>query len=130
VGAAADARGLKRICTSCGTRFYDLKKRPINCPNCKEEFTGETKIKTRRGRAALIEKEVEAKPIPAAANDETEIKADDEVVSLEDIKDAEDAGDEDEDIGLGDAVIEDLEEIDEDELEEELEVEVEKTKDD
>jgi uncharacterized protein (TIGR02300 family) len=126
VAAAADAKGLKRICTSCGTRFYDLKKRPITCPSCNEEFTGEAKIKTRRGRVALVEKEVEKKPKEEIV-DETEIKIDEDTVSLDDVKDAEDAGDDEEDIVLDDD-IEELEEIDEDELEDDIDVK--KTKDD
>src|SRR5205085_3116516 len=26
--------GTKRLCASCGTKFYDLKKDPIHCPKC------------------------------------------------------------------------------------------------
>ena len=40
----ADPRGLKRICLSCSTRFYDMNKRPIVCPNCDTEFTGDVKV--------------------------------------------------------------------------------------
>ena len=28
------SRGKKRICASCGTKFYDLNKDPIICPKC------------------------------------------------------------------------------------------------
>ena len=28
------SRGTKRSCQSCDTRFYDLDKAPIHCPNC------------------------------------------------------------------------------------------------
>ena len=31
------ARGIKRVCQSCGTRFYDLGRTPIVCPSCQEE---------------------------------------------------------------------------------------------
>jgi uncharacterized protein (TIGR02300 family) len=31
--------GTKRICASCGARFYDLNKDPITCPKCGTEFT-------------------------------------------------------------------------------------------
>jgi uncharacterized protein (TIGR02300 family) len=47
--AKAD-KGLKRICGSCATRFYDFNKSPIFCPKCGEEFTGAAKIKARRSR--------------------------------------------------------------------------------
>jgi uncharacterized protein (TIGR02300 family) len=33
-----EAWGIKRVCLQCGTRFYDLNKSPILCPNCGEEF--------------------------------------------------------------------------------------------
>ena len=58
---STDPRGLKRICLSCSTRFYDMNKRPIMCPNCSTEFSGEIKIKTRRGRLSptdIIEDDV------------------------------------------------------------------------
>ena len=31
--------GIKRLCTSCGTKFYDLSKKPIVCPKCLTAFT-------------------------------------------------------------------------------------------
>ncbi|MEM9470036.1 MAG: FYDLN acid domain-containing protein, partial [Pseudomonadota bacterium] len=39
------SKGLKRICMSCGIRFYDMNKKPIICPTCDWEFTGEVKVK-------------------------------------------------------------------------------------
>ncbi|MDR1362082.1 MAG: TIGR02300 family protein [Holosporaceae bacterium] len=30
--------GIKRVCRSCTTRFYDLNKSPIICPACGAEF--------------------------------------------------------------------------------------------
>ncbi|MDI2089809.1 TIGR02300 family protein [Commensalibacter oyaizuii] len=29
--------GIKRVCCSCGTRFYDLNKMPPVCPKCNTE---------------------------------------------------------------------------------------------
>ncbi len=126
MSAALDARGMKRICTGCGTRFYDMKKRPIICPGCKVEFTGEIKVKTRRGRAAaVVEDKVNDK---AAANDTTEeIETDADTVSLEDVKDMEDGDADDEDMDLPDGDLGDLEEIEEDEdLEEDIDIKNEK----
>ena len=37
--------GIKRVCLRCGSRFYDLNKSPILCPNCGEEFDVEYLIK-------------------------------------------------------------------------------------
>ena len=32
-----DQRGVKRLCASCGARFYDLMAKPV-CPKCQAEF--------------------------------------------------------------------------------------------
>jgi uncharacterized protein (TIGR02300 family) len=32
------ARGIKRVCQSCGTRFYDLGRTPIVCPSCQAVY--------------------------------------------------------------------------------------------
>ncbi|MFA7276638.1 MAG: TIGR02300 family protein [Pseudobdellovibrionaceae bacterium] len=96
-----DPRGLKRICTNCGTRFFDLNKRPIVCPNCSEEFTGEIKIKSRRGRLSPADA-----PEEDQVTEETEVEeeeddlvaeeVDEDTVSLEDVEPLDDDEDEDE----------------------------------
>ncbi len=32
------ARGTKRVCQSCGSKFYDLNRDPITCPMCSTVF--------------------------------------------------------------------------------------------
>jgi uncharacterized protein (TIGR02300 family) len=66
--------GTKRGCPSCGTRFYDLSKRPIECPKCGYSFEPETLYKQRRGRQP---EPVAAGPIPAeeAEDEEAEDEA-------------------------------------------------------
>ncbi len=56
--------GLKRICPQCNTRYYDMKKRPPVCPSCGVVFDPETLMKSRRGRAAVEEKNRKAAPVP------------------------------------------------------------------
>jgi uncharacterized protein (TIGR02300 family) len=52
--------GTKRICPSCGTRYYDLLRKPIVCPKCATAFDPEAFLKSRRARpAAPVEKELE-----------------------------------------------------------------------
>src|SRR3546814_15552314 len=51
--------GTKRICQTCGTKFYDLTKSPIICPSCSAQFDPEALLKSRRPRNA-------PKPEPAA----------------------------------------------------------------
>jgi uncharacterized protein (TIGR02300 family) len=60
------ARGIKRVCQSCGTRFYDLGRTPIVCPSCQAVYQV-TQPTSRRGERApppevraKIEPEVEA----------------------------------------------------------------------
>ena len=51
--------GTKRICPSCGTRYYDLMREPVICPKCSTPFDPEAFLKARRTRpAAPVEKEV------------------------------------------------------------------------
>ena len=42
--------GTKRICPSCAARFYDLQRRPIECPKCNYTFEPEMLLKQRRAR--------------------------------------------------------------------------------
>jgi uncharacterized protein (TIGR02300 family) len=52
--------GTKRICPSCGTRYYDLLRDPIVCPKCHTPFDPEAFLRARRARpAAPVEKELE-----------------------------------------------------------------------
>src|SRR6476620_8593500 len=52
--------GSKRICPSCGTRYYDLMREPVVCPKCSTPFDPEAFLKSRRSRpAAPVEKELE-----------------------------------------------------------------------
>ncbi len=120
----SDPRGLKRICMSCSTRFYDLNKRPVICPNCDTEFTGEVKIKARRGRLAANDvaddTEVEDAVETAEVEEEEAEEEEAETVSLEEVEvDAEE--DEDLDIDaddLADDLDDDLD--DDDDLDVEL----------
>ena len=58
--------GTKRICPSCGTRYYDLMRDPVVCPKCSTPFDPEAFLKARRARpAAPVEKELE----PVSAED-------------------------------------------------------------
>lgn len=134
MAAKADKKGMKRICTGCGTHFYDFEKRPIVCPSCDVEFTGEAKLKTRRTKAPANDAETsKAKPGPVGkapeAADEDDIAASDDadVISLDDVEESEDMDDDDESATM-DLDEDDIEELDDDEddLEEEIDVDVDK----
>lgn len=106
---AADTRGMKRICPNCGTRYYDFNKRPIKCPNCSTEFTGEIKIKSRRSRSVANDAEGQVKAKTAAAltgeeeSEEDKLTDDGDTVSLEDVAESDDTAEEDDlEADLGD----------------------------
>ena len=44
--------GIKRMCLSCGKRFYDMQRNPIVCPSCDALFEISPPARTRRPRAA------------------------------------------------------------------------------
>ena len=76
--------GLKRICTGCGARFYDLKCDPILCPKCGVTFNPLAVTRPRRSRAAAVaaadaanklEAEAKAKA-KAATEEESELDSD------------------------------------------------------
>jgi uncharacterized protein (TIGR02300 family) len=84
--------GTKRLCPSCGTKYYDLDRNPILCPKCGTPFTIATSLR--------------AKPAPAEEDDDLETEDETppvDFVSLEEA-DAEAAG-------TDDAVVADDEEI-------------------
>lgn len=121
-----DIRGLKRVCASCATRFYDFNKSPIICPKCSAEFTGIVKVRTRRGRNIIDE----AKAKAANQDEETPEAAEEDdrtTVSLEEISEEENAGADDDAEEAGDLDLDDLDDEEEDDdledLEEEIEVE-------
>ena len=41
--------GTKRLCRSCGARFYDLKRKEVVCPKCGAPYQAEIPAKPRRG---------------------------------------------------------------------------------
>jgi uncharacterized protein (TIGR02300 family) len=101
--------GTKRICPSCGTRYYDLLHDPVICPKCSTPYDPEAFLKSRRSRpAAPVEKEL----APVAGEDiDADIETED-VEAAEEEDDAlpiEEAEEEDEEL------IEDASELGEDE---------------
>jgi uncharacterized protein (TIGR02300 family) len=74
--------GVKRLCPSCGTKYYDLNRNPIRCPKCGTAFEiGQVAVRPEKlAKVAPIE-EIEAE----------EVVADVELVSLEEA-DAEASG--------------------------------------
>lgn len=126
MSATADNKGLKRICMSCGARFYDLNKTPIICPACQTEFTGEIKVKARRGRISPVDaeddEEEENQAVSTAAVEDDEVEEEEDTVSLEDVEDDDDLDEDEDDISLDDDDLDDLDD-DLDDLDEDEEIE-------
>jgi uncharacterized protein (TIGR02300 family) len=78
--------GTKRLCGSCGAKFYDLDRNPIVCPKCDTVFV--VPVVTSRSRPAEPAPVAKPVPVPVVVEPET---ADAEFVSLEDA-DAEATG--------------------------------------
>ncbi len=104
-------RGLKRICASCGAKFYDMGKSPIICPACGAEFTGEVEVKSRRSKSTIAPDTVKRDEIEAKNREALE--DDDETISLDDLEE-DDSDDTDEDLSIDD--IEDDDEDSDDDL--------------
>jgi uncharacterized protein (TIGR02300 family) len=93
------ARGTKRVCPSCGARFYDLNRNPITCPVCQAVYQV-TPPTSRRSERAAPEPRRPVEPAAEAPAMETA-----EVISLEEVEEpgAEVPAEEDEEIvDLGD----------------------------
>ena len=91
--------GTKRICPSCGTRYYDLLRDPVICPKCSTPYDPEAFLKSRRARpAAPVEKELE----PVGADElDTELETEEADVAEEEEEEAvpiEEAEEEDEEL--------------------------------
>jgi uncharacterized protein (TIGR02300 family) len=91
-----DEWGVKRICPTCSTRFYDLRTDPMHCPNCGATFTLES-LTAVKAKALRPEK---AKPEPVDIEDLPEIDADDDGIETDDDLDDEILEDEEDSVDL------------------------------
>jgi uncharacterized protein (TIGR02300 family) len=77
-----DEWGVKRVCPTCSTRFYDLRHDPMTCPNCGAVFSLDslTAVKAKPIRAEKLKPEpVDLEDLPDLEADEEEIEGDDEL---------------------------------------------------
>ena len=97
--------GQKRACPGCGSRFYDLMRDPITCPNCGTTVDPTAFSKTRRSRSVAA-KPVAPAPVEVVAVAEAEAATDDDdAIEIAAVADDDD----------DDALIEDASELGEDE---------------
>jgi len=111
--------GTKRLCLSCGARFYDMKRSPIVCPACETVFDPAANSKPRRSRtpakapvpaAVVVAKAVVLEPDEVESDDDGVAVADDdaEEESESAIEDVSELGDDD----MSDVIDADLDEDD------------------
>ena len=93
-----DEWGVKRVCPTCSTRFYDLQHDPMTCPKCGSTFTIEslTAVKAKGLRPEKL------KPEPVDVEDLPEIDTDDDVIESDDELDDEILEDEEDSVDLED----------------------------
>lgn len=105
--------GIKRICPSCGARYYDLNKMPPVCPGCSTQYDPEALLKSRRVRIPVddnirdLEAKSSRKSKKALIDDEETLDEtvmdDEEASELEEYEeDLQELGGEDVDIVEGD----------------------------
>ena len=93
-----DEWGVKRICPTCSTRFYDLRTDPMTCPNCGATFTIES-LTAVKAKALRPEK---VKPEPVDLEDLPEIETEDEGIEADDELGDEILEDEEDNVDLDD----------------------------
>ncbi|KAA0681745.1 TIGR02300 family protein [Roseomonas genomospecies 6] len=119
--------GVKRICPSCGARYYDLRKDPPVCPSCGSQFDPEALLKSRKARPAPVD-DVKKAPVVTSDDEDVETETEDEEsteldeveddVSVEDIEEADETSEDEDDV-----LIEDTSELGEDDMDEVVDVE-------
>ncbi|MCJ7598518.1 MAG: TIGR02300 family protein [Methyloceanibacter sp.] len=96
------AKGTKRVCASCGARFYDLSRTPIICPACQAVYQI-TPPPSRRGADRAAVQEAKPVPVPVAV---APLRAAPVIVSLDEADEAVAIAEEEEIVDLGDDEVE------------------------
>src|SRR6266478_4418116 len=65
--------GTKRVCVSCGARFYDLTKQPAVCPKCSTEQPAE-QPRMRRAGGNVLEEKRRAKILPVPGIEDADVE--------------------------------------------------------
>jgi uncharacterized protein (TIGR02300 family) len=92
--------GTKRICPSCGTRYYDLLREAVICPKCSTPYDPEAFLKARRSRLAPLDADAETEDVETVEDEEEAVplaEGDDEEEE-ELIEDASELGEDEDDM--------------------------------
>ena len=89
--------GAKRVCVSCGTRFYDMLKEPIFCPKCGAEYTNSLPQKTKKtaskARTESPKKVLETVSAASESGVDSDFLVEDDDALIEDASDLGEDGD-------------------------------------
>ncbi len=84
--------GLKRVCVSCGAKFYDMAKLPAKCPKCGTEQPAE-QPRPRRSANIVPDEKLKKRAVATTDADGDEVELDD--AEAEPAEDADELEDED-----------------------------------
>lgn len=120
--------GSKRICLSCGARFYDMQRDPVVCPACGTPHDPLVQARPRRARAAAPKLAVvadEPEAVEAATPEDEDLDVDTEADEADEAEATPDdeAEDEDEDEDTDNA-IEDVSELGDDDVSDVIETDM------
>lgn len=76
-------RGVKRLCASCGTRFYDLLAKPV-CPKCRTEFIIPVPPPPRRIARPIPPPFEPSRIVPGSSDDVPELDEEENIASSDD----------------------------------------------
>jgi uncharacterized protein (TIGR02300 family) len=76
------ARGTKRVCPSCGARFYDLSRTPITCPVCQAVY----QVTPSSSRRAERAQPVEVKKVVVEPDADAPVLESADIISLEEVE--------------------------------------------
>lgn len=107
--------GVKRLCTGCAVRFYDLTKTPAVCPSCGVEAPAEGATKAKKSRAAEP-KAAEKKPLVAEPAEDAKVAVIDDGDDVEIASDVEVEVEDDDDNEAFDVLLDDEEDPAESEI--------------
>ena len=109
--------GVKRLCASCGARFYDLNRNPVACPECGAAFDLEALVRGKRPRSGeraaakaavadveLVDDDVEL-DVADDEDDSLPVEDDDDDDSVIDADVAPEPEDEEDDLAVSDDVL-------------------------
>lgn len=83
--------GMKRICTQCGARFYDMGAASIVCPSCGADYNQDARLRVRRSRSGAAEEPAPrvAKPADSETTTDNAVEEESDDLSLEDVRKSE-----------------------------------------